>query len=158
MARPCPCSGGTPQGTHKQNDSGSRAGKTNRKDAPRVMLYYAQKLSVAQGQDSSMDIEEETDPQQAMEHAHEVEPDAMSLLDSDQQIDTEDLTEGETQPILRQILQAVHQCTASVNPVREHLGGLTEEVSLLRHNLQKIRERTTAAEGQISDLEDKLPR
>lgn len=35
--------------------------------------------------------------------------------------------------------------------------GLTETVSLLRQDLQKVRERATSVEGRISDLEDQLP-
>lgn len=59
------------------------------------------------------------------------------------------------QPTLEDILQAVQKCTASVDDLKE-LGGL-REVSLLRQDLQKIRERTTVVEGRISDLEDQLP-
>lgn len=60
-------------------------------------------------------------------------------------------------PTLAEILRAVHKCTASVNTLQERLGGLKEEVSLIRKDLQKIRERTTATESRISDIEDKLP-
>lgn len=74
----------------------------------------------------------------------------------------EELTEdsgGEEneQPTLAMILKAVNKCTASVNTLQERFGGLKEEVSLIRQDLQKIRERTTAAESRISEIEDKLP-
>lgn len=36
-------------------------------------------------------------------------------------------------------------------------GGLKEEFSLLMQDIQKIRERTAAAESRISEIEDKLP-
>lgn len=37
------------------------------------------------------------------------------------------------------------------------LGGMTEEVALLRQDIPKICERTMAVEGRNSNLEDKLP-
>lgn len=37
------------------------------------------------------------------------------------------------------------------------LGGLKETVSLICKDLQKIRERITAVEGRVSDLEDQMP-
>lgn len=49
------------------------------------------------------------------------------------------------QPTLAAILQAVIKCTAFVNNLQECFGGLRKEVSLIRQDLQKIRERTTAA-------------
>lgn len=58
---------------------------------------------------------------------------------------------------LAEILRAVHKCTMSVQTLLEHFGGLKEEVRLI-HDLQKIRECTTAVEGCVSDVEDKLAR
>lgn len=55
-----------------------------------------------------------------------------------------------------EILRAVNKCTASVNTLKEHFGGLKEEVGLIRQDLLKMRECTTAAESRISDVEDKL--
>lgn len=69
---------------------------------------------------------------------------------------SEKATSREEQPTRSRILQAVHKCTASVNTVKDRLGSLTEEVALLRQDLQRISERTTAVESRISDLEDKL--
>lgn len=43
-----------------------------------------------------------------------------------------------------------------MDDLKEQFGGLTEVVSLLRQNLQKTREHTTAVEGRISDMEDHL--
>lgn len=50
---------------------------------------------------------------------------------------------------------ADNKCTTSVNAIA--LSGLKEKVSLLQQDLQKIRESTTAAESDISDLENKTP-
>lgn len=52
---------GTPQGTGKSKEQGSRAGKSNHKDAPKDMLYYAQKLSRAQGSGVHEEMEEDGD-------------------------------------------------------------------------------------------------
>lgn len=41
--------------------------------------------------------------------------------------------------------------------LKEKFGGLKETVSLLRQDIQKIREKTTAVEGRVSDMEDYMP-
>lgn len=41
--------------------------------------------------------------------------------------------------------------------LKEKFGGLRETATLLWQDLQKIRERTTAMEGRVSDVEDQLP-
>lgn len=46
--------------------------------------------------------------------------------------------EGSEQPTLAAILKAVNKCTASVNNLQARFGGLKEEVSLLRQDIQKI--------------------
>lgn len=58
---------------------------------------------------------------------------------------------------LADILWAVNKCTASVYTQKEQFGRFEETVALIRQDLQKVRERTTAAKSRISDLEDKLP-
>lgn len=70
---------------------------------------------------------------------------------------SESMQEEVQQPTLSDILRAVQSCTASVNGLKVQFGSLTETVSLLRHDIQKIRERTTAVEGRISEVEDILP-
>lgn len=67
------------------------------------------------------------------------------------------LQEDTQQPTLNDILRAVRRCTASVDGLKEQFGGLTETVSLLRKDFQKIRERTTAVEARISEVEDQMP-
>lgn len=47
------------------------------------------------------------------------------------------------QPTISEILHAVQKCTTSVDDLKERFDGLGEEVSLLRQDLQKIRERVT---------------
>lgn len=90
----------------------------------------------------------------------EPEPEAedISSPGSAHKADSEELVEREEQPTHSQIFQAVIKCTASLNTVKDRLGGLTEEVFLLWQDFQKkIRERITAAESRIGDLEDKIP-
>ncbi|XP_073467611.1 uncharacterized protein [Aquarana catesbeiana] len=65
--------------------------------------------------------------------------------------------EETSQTTLGEILHAVHKSTASVDDLKEKFGGPRETVSLLRQDLQKIRERTTAVEGRVSDMEDQMP-
>lgn len=78
------------------------------------------------------------------------------------QKDTEQEEQGENpdeqeKPTLREILKAVNKCTALVDTFKSYLRSLSEDVAVIRHDLQEIRERTTATESRISDLEDKLP-
>lgn len=75
-----------------------------------------------------------------------------SLPDMEEEVEGEDAE----QPSLAKILRVVHKCTASVHTLQEHFGGLKEELGFIRHDLQKTRERTTATEVSISELEDKL--
>lgn len=51
----------------------------------------------------------------------------------------------------------MNNCTASVNTLKVQVGGQREDGSLLRQDLQKIRERTTTVESRVSDVEDQLP-
>lgn len=44
-----------------------------------------------------------------------------------------------------------------MNTLKDHFGGLKEEVSLLQQDLQKIQERTTMVENLVSNIEDQLP-
>lgn len=109
------------------------------------------------GQSSTGETASAAALQSDMRQEPELGDDAISVPDTAQRTDFEEFTEGKEQPTLSQILRAVNLCTASVNTVKDRLGGLTEEVSLMRQDMQKIRERTTAAESRISDLGDKLP-
>lgn len=52
---------GTSQGTDKSKEQGSRVGTSNHKDAPKDMLYYAQKLSGAQGSGAHEEMEDDSD-------------------------------------------------------------------------------------------------
>lgn len=61
------------------------------------------------------------------------------------------------QPTLAEKLQSVHMCTASGNTIKDQFHCLWEEVSLLRQDLQKIRERTIAVESRVNDIKDKRP-
>lgn len=110
------------------------------------MLYYAKKLAGAVEQREDMSVTPaifQPQPEDAWS--------AQGLSqDTEQQGD-----EGE-QLTLAAILQAVHRCTALVHTLQEQFGGLKEELGFIRHDLQKNRESTTAAEGRISDIEDKL--
>lgn len=67
------------------------------------------------------------------------------------------MSRGGEQPTLAATLRAVNKCTASVNNLWARFGGLKEEVSLIRQDIQKIRERTTAVESRISEIKDKFP-
>lgn len=60
------------------------------------------------------------------------------------------------QPTLTDFLRAVHTSTTSVHTLQEEFGSTKEELRFIRHDIQKVRERTKAGEGRISDIEDKL--
>lgn len=55
------------------------------------------------------------------------------------------------QPTLTDILRAVYKCTASGHTLQEQGWGLKEELGFICHDTQKVRVRTTAAEGRIED-------
>lgn len=144
----------------KPKDAGKTHPKTPKhqgKEAPKDMVYYTQKLDRALLQSPEEDLEATP---AVFNAAGEGAASMQSLTHSpDQPSPEQEEDEGDEeteQPTLADILRAVHKCTESVNTLQEQFGGLKEEVGLICHDLQKIRERTTAAEGQISDGEDKL--
>lgn len=63
-------------------------------------------------------------------------------------------TEGE--PSLKEILQAVNNCKFSLCEVSDQLKCIKEDLSFLRHDFQKVRERTTVLEGRLSSVKDDL--
>lgn len=58
-------------------------------------------------------------------------------------------TQNPEKPTLADILRTVNNCTVSVNTLKEQFGGLREDVSLMRQDMQNIRERTTAVESRF---------
>lgn len=68
--------------------------------------------------------------------------------------------EGETQPTLKEVLAAVQHCntslTASLNILSSQVGSIQEGLTILRHDVQKIRERTAALEGRVSEIGDDM--
>lgn len=63
-------------------------------------------------------------------------------------------TEGESS--LREVLQTVNACKFSLGELIDQFKSIREELSLVRHDLQKVWERTTTLEGRISLVEDYL--
>lgn len=149
------------EGQHKQQ-KGSKDGSA---DHPKDIRYYAQKLSEKSGLAAAQSLSECPDFNDTEEEECVREQGAGAMLTqgevsdaiADEPEEHEEEEEGSEQPTLADILKAVNKCTASVNNLQVRFGGLKEEVSLIRQDIQKIRERTTAAESRISELEDKLP-
>lgn len=67
---------------------------------------------------------------------------------------------GEDQPSLKEVLLAVQSCnsslTASLNSLASQVGSIQEGLSFLRHDVQKIRERTAALEGRVGEVDDDI--
>lgn len=140
----------TPRGADKPPEGKQPKFSKAPKEQPRDMLFYTQRVSAAvhstpntQSEDMEMGGQDDTLP---LESSLGLGPN-----------NAESPGDENTQPTLTDILIAVHKCTAAVGDLKVQFGGLAESVSLLRQDLQKIRERTTAAEGRISDIEDQLP-
>ena len=154
------------RGGDRGKETVSKAPKKNKEgsgDPPKDMRYYAQKLTGKPPETSAQPMDDcapHSDTE--MEEGENVQG-AGAILDHTEsnaglQWDTEEPeVEGGDQPTLAAILKAVNKCTASVNGLRLRFGSLEEEVGLIRHDIQKMRERTTAVEGRISDLEDRMP-
>lgn len=121
--------------------------KATGKDSSWDMLFYAQKLGVA-GQTPNEDL----GAAPAIFHTAQEEEQLIQGPSAaiDQPLTDTEEWEGEEeteQPTLAEILRAVHKCTASVNTLKEHFGGLKEEMSLIGHDIRKIKEWTMAAKG-----------
>lgn len=123
------------------------------------MLYYAQELSGA-GSSALHDAQAFLSDPELTEHEGPNALDDTVPLETSL-VATPDIfnmpADNVAQPKLSEILQAVYKCTVSVDDLKECFGGLKETVSLLRQDIQKIRERTMAVEGWVSDLEDQMP-
>lgn len=63
---------------------------------------------------------------------------------------------AEGEPTLKDVLLVVNTCKHSLGDLCDQMRGIKEELSLVRHELQKTVERITAAEGRISQIEDDL--
>ena len=120
------------------------------------MLYYAQKLSGAGGQEQPSRFGDTQQAGPAMQedttslHWGEEEDGEQAgprMEDDGQAVAAHAATT--VQPTLADILQAVNKCTASVDTIKEQFG-------LLRQDMQKIRERTTAVESRVSEVEDQM--
>ncbi|XP_066445282.1 uncharacterized protein [Eleutherodactylus coqui] len=61
------------------------------------------------------------------------------------------------EPTLHEILGAITKCSNTVQALYQQFGTLQEHMGLLRQDMQKTSETMTAAEGRISDIEDKMP-
>lgn len=127
------------------------------KDPPRDMVYYAQKLAGQAASGSREDMLNtpavfHTQPEEEVHTQGPAASPSQTLPDMEEDEEGDD-TE---QPSLAEILRAVHKCTVSLHTLQDQFGGLKEELGFIRHDLQKTRERTTAAEGRISELEDKI--
>lgn len=109
------------------------------KDPPWDMLYYTKKLSAIPGQSAVGDSETPSahDPatQIGAVTCGEGDP-SEGARDMDADSDNGGMDDS-LQPTLGDILQAVQKCTASLDDLKKWLGGLGEEVSLLRQDLQK---------------------
>lgn len=133
----------------KKTEQGGKSNKHPKpKEQPRDILYYAQRLSGPA--DSFL-----ASSQQVKHSPEPADREDAGLLDDTVPLDSlpdlmPDLfdmpSEDSAQPTFSEILHAVYKCTASVDELKEKFGRLRETVSLLRQDLQKIMERTTAVE------------
>lgn len=60
------------------------------------------------------------------------------------------------QPTLKDVLAAVHKCNDSLAALSTQVGSIQEGLGTLRHDVQKIRERTAALEGRVSEAADDI--
>lgn len=63
----------------------------------------------------------------------------------------------EEEPTLKDVLAAVTKCNSALSNLSVQVGSMQEQISFVRHDIQRVTERTTAVEVRVSDLEDKLP-
>lgn len=137
----------------KQKDTGKppKTPKGFGRDPPGT-CYNMPKLSGAAGQGVGEDML--ATPAIFHTQPEDVQPTQDPSDTTDQTLpDMEEDEEGDEadQPTLAEILREVHKCTALVHTLQEYFGGLKEELGFIRHDL-----RTTAGEGRISKIEDKL--
>lgn len=61
------------------------------------------------------------------------------------------LAEGEGEPSLKQIMEAIFTCQTTLTA---HIEGMRAEMSYIKQDVENFREKATEAENRISDLED----
>lgn len=60
------------------------------------------------------------------------------------------------EPSLREVLMLVNGCKYALSKMRDQLNCIKEEMSVVRHDLQKVRECTTELEGRVSGVGDAI--
>lgn len=64
-------------------------------------------------------------------------------------------TEG-PEPTLRDIMSDVTSCNLSISVLADELKEVKAEISYLRQDMQKLRDRTSALDGRVSTVEDDI--
>lgn len=60
----------------------------------------------------------------------------------------------EPEPTPRDILLTVTSCKFAITELTSEIKGVKTEIAFIRHDMQKLRDHTTALEGHLSTLED----
>lgn len=70
--------------------------------------------------------------------------------------DAGSLHHEQSEPTLRDVLQAVNQCNSALSSLNIQFGALKDDITHIRHDVQKAAERATLIETRISELEDQF--
>lgn len=135
------------RGADKPKDTVSKPPKTSKHTGgdplTKDIRYYAKKLAgsltLEEPTEGGSEIEGEPTAQGNMEDAVPgcTTHSATAAPAEGTEENSEEEEEKQAQPILAKIVRAVNKCAASVNTLQEHFGGLKEEVSIIRQDIQK---------------------
>lgn len=62
-----------------------------------------------------------------------------------------------SEPTIADVYKMVAQCSTALTSLNANMGGLKEEVLLIRQDMRQFKERVGELEGRVSDMEDQLP-
>lgn len=60
------------------------------------------------------------------------------------------------EPTIRDIIVAITSCNTAITALTPEIKGVKLEVNLVRHDMQKLHDRTAALEGRMSNVEDEV--
>lgn len=132
--------------------AGARAGRSVAAGTAQKLSMYARKAGGNQNEAADPPSPTVSPTQQPLTQEHTQEDIAIGAKTAQQQvcvIPAMEMQQGE-EPTLRDVIAAISKCNSALAGLSVQVGSMQEQLSFMRHGIQKVNERTTAVEGRIN--------